>query len=171
MNIEKYMPLAESIARKLSGGDHQKYDDYLGAAYEGLVRASNTIDRGLSKGEAVEYLKTSIRGSVLNYIRDTEDIGAEPLEASGPLQSTNTLKDIENRSTIDHLMSLLSNRQQEIFLLYEGLGYNQTQIGGALGISQQAVAQVLDSCHVIFRQQGYKKEGQPERNFNLHLVK
>jgi DNA-directed RNA polymerase specialized sigma subunit len=102
--------------------------------------------------------------------RDTDDI-AEPLEASGPLQSTNTLKDIENRSTIDHLMSLLSDRQQEIFLLYEGLGYNQTQIGGALGISQQAVAQVLDTCHVIFRQQGYKKEGQPERNFNMYLVK
>jgi RNA polymerase sigma factor (sigma-70 family) len=170
MNIKKYMPLAEATARKLSGGDHQKYDDYLGAAYEGLVRASRTIDSGLSRGEAVEYLKTSIRGSVLNYIRDTDDI-AEPLEASGPLQSTNTLKDIENRSTIDHLMSLLSDRQQEIFLLYEGLGYNQTQIGGALGISQQAVAQVLDTCHVIFRQQGYKKEGQPERNFNMYLVK
>lgn len=158
MKIEKYLPLARATARDMSG-NQQEYDDYLGAAYEGLVVAFKNLDPNWSKGESQAYLKRYISGFILNHIRSAQS----PVTFSDEEPYEEVLKKSDDRELIKFMLGLLSERQADIFLRYNSLGETQQEIAKTLGVSQVTISKVLAECDVVFRQHLQKTMGKPEK--------
>ena len=149
---EKYIPLAKSIANKVGRKyNYNDIEDLESVAMLALVEAvqSSTSDY---EGGVVEYLKSHIRGTLLNYL-NREDHGQVTIEDCSGAWFTDPLDDShedkmvaeetaqEREDMLHDAIKQLTPQQQRVVKLLHFEGKTQEEAATILGIKRQVVSE------------------------------
>lgn len=142
---ERYMPLAESMARARS-----KYlpanitiDDVKSAAFYGLTDAASKYDSG--KGVPFHaYAKSRISGEITDFFRRAHYDCSEPED----IVSASLPDMVQTDDFFDFVSSQIGEADGKMLRMYYVDGRSLKEVGEARGVGEARACQILKSCHL-----------------------
>lgn len=141
---ERYMPLAESMARSRSRNlpANVTLDEVRSAAFYGLSDAASRYepDRGVP---FVSYAKIRIAGEISEFFRGVSYDHTEPEDAA--CECVRSALDTED--FFDFVCSRLGDEDGKLLRMYYLDGRSLKEVGIIRGVSESRVSQILKDCH------------------------
>lgn len=153
--IEKYMPLAKSMAwNKWRSLPSIALDEFISAAYDGLVDAAVKFE--WSKGEFGPYAKFRINGEIIDYLRSlgfgskssvsrgcTRLQSLEACQERGEIAFVDATASMPLEIVFEEMVESLGETGRKILRLHLVDGYQVSEISRSLGVSVSRVSQMI----------------------------
>lgn len=149
MNLaEQYMPLADSIACRISRNTPADItlDDLKSAAYYALTLAASRYDPSVGVSFAT-YSRSRIVGEVMDCMRRRRAAHSEIVDvAANPAADT-----VETEDFFDFVCSELGSEDGKSLRMYYVEGRSLREVGDSRNVSESRACQILKDCHSRIR--------------------